>query len=81
MNKSLLDTLCVQHFAQAFWGSMSVTLPSKTWSCETLQRGLSIAKALPLTMCSANDDDVKAMEAELEKLLAEVFPKSCSNSC
>ena len=81
LNSSLLDTMCFQLFAQAFLDSMSKTLPSKTWSCETLQRGLSIVKALPLTMNSLNEPDVDAMEAELMALLAGVFAKSCSNSC
>ena len=54
---------------------MAVPLPSRTWSCETLQRGLCLAQVVP--MDSRADPDVAAMERELE--LLKVWVDSVSN--
>lgn len=45
---------------------MAVPLPSRTWSCETLQRGLCLAQALPMEPLA--DPDLAAMERELAAL-------------
>ena len=51
---------------------MASHLPSKAWSCETLQRGLTLVRNMPLNVDSLQDPDVKAMEEELERLMVGV---------
>lgn len=47
-------------------------LQSKAWSCETLQRGLSLARALPMGMDDLTDSQAKEMEDELARLQARL---------
>ena len=56
-------------FAQAFEKtSMATSLPSRVWSCETLQRGLSLVQSLPMTLDAPNEPELQDLEAELAKL-------------
>ena len=47
---------------------MCSQLPSRAWSCETLQRGLGLATAVPLMLDSLGETDLEAMQAELARL-------------
>ena len=48
-------------------------LPSRAWSCQTLQRGLNLVETLPMSLGSCREPDVAAMEAELAALEAPKF--------
>ena len=50
-------------------------LPSRAWSCQTLQRGLHLTGAMSLAMDACGEPDVQAMEAELAALEAQEFPR------
>ncbi len=47
---------------------MASSLPSKTWSCQTLQQGLGLVRNMSLNLESLCEADVAAMEAELAQL-------------
>lgn len=47
---------------------MSHRIPSRAWSCATLQSGLELSRALPLTMESLGEPNVEEMRRELEQL-------------
>ena len=50
-------------------------LPSKAWSCETLQSGLQLAGGLPMELSAMGESQVAELEAELAKLQVRVFKK------
>lgn len=52
--------------------SMATRLASKAWSCESLQRGMVLARAMPLQLESPTESQLAEMQKELEKLEAGV---------
>ena len=54
---------------------MALSLPSRAWSCETLQKGLSLARNMPMELSSLEKpEDVEAMERELAMLEVGILP-------
>lgn len=47
---------------------MTLSLPSKAWSCETLRLGLSFTRRAPMGLGDLREPDVAAMERELASL-------------
>lgn len=47
---------------------MPLSLPSKAWSCETLQQGLNFTRRAPMGLGDLREPDVAAMEKELASL-------------
>lgn len=45
-------------------------LPSRAWSCQTLQRGVNLASQLSMTLSACAEPDVEAMRRELAELEA-----------
>ena len=44
------------------------SLPSRAWSCQTLQNGLTLAHGMSLDLASMGEDHVAEMMAEMAKL-------------
>ena len=49
---------------------MQTSLPSRAWSCHSLQRGLGLVRHMSLELTSFGEADVEEMEKELAKLEA-----------
>ena len=43
-------------------------LPSKAWSCQTLQYGLGLVRNMSMELSSLDEPDVEAMQLELKQL-------------
>ena len=51
---------------------MIPSLPSRTWSCTTLQSGMALQRAVPLDLASLGEKNPEDTLAELQAL--EVLP-------
>lgn len=47
---------------------MDSKFPSRAWSCQTIQRGLDLARDMSLNLGACNEPDLAAMELELAQL-------------
>lgn len=47
---------------------MVATVPSRAWSCQTLQSGLGLASGLAMDLGALGEVDLAAMQAELDLL-------------
>lgn len=47
---------------------MPHSLPSRAWSCQTLQAGLNLVGAMSLSLDSLGEADIEAMQKELAQL-------------
>ncbi len=58
---------------------MATKFASRAWSCESLQRGMVLARAMPLNLDSVTETQLAEMEAELQKLQARVVGEGAIN--
>ena len=48
--------------------AMHSSLPSRTWSCQTLQQGLVLQRTRSMALGSCGEQSLEEMEAELQRL-------------